>query len=378
MGDLNNENLASTVKITGDDELVTAAVETIGGKPRLLTDTNVSSVTVPNGQDPIPDTYFEILTAGAISDTIRIQIDGTSVDSTSPDSDLPAVDFTYTLVAEDVGDERKLAENFSAALNLDSNFSNAFLDARAIVGDKRPIVHITCTEFSLSGEFHERPSATAVTLTPSGTTDLNIDSENRKIISRPKQTSLDRDPNNPHRLGIIGISGQVRIRADKVDKLFFSDAENTGSNDLTINGGTTPTIFTIAANPAGGDNIFIEQLKLFGTDTNIKVASSSFLGASAISNGIKIDIFQNGSQTTLPLIKNTMDFLARFGTTASDNKIINQSGGDFIEAVFDLISKNVIIELKAGTADRIEIYIQDDLTSITDLIFSAEGFEEAP
>ena len=80
-------------------------VENIGGKNRLLTDTNISSVNIPQGQDPIPDTFFTILTAGAIGNTVRVKIAATLIDSTSPDSNMPAVDETYILIAEDVGDE---------------------------------------------------------------------------------------------------------------------------------------------------------------------------------------------------------------------------------------------------------------------------------
>ena len=369
-------NDAMKMSLQGQDGIYSADVELSGGKHRLLTETNITSVNIPQGRDPIPDTYFTVTAAGAIGDTIRVQIAATSVDSTIPDVDLPAVDVTITVTAIEVGNERLLAELVADTLTVDPDFIAAFLDAEVITGDKRAVVHITSTEFSISGEFHERPNSTDVQVSVTGANTVILNSD--KLISRPKQTVLSRDPNNPHELGVIGIQGQVRIRADEFEKLFFKDAETAlGITDLTVNGLITPLTFLIEANPAGGDVIFINQLKLHGIDTNIKVSNSKFMGLnSALINGITIIVYQDGIMSTLPTIKSTRDLLARFGTTASDNKIIGQSGGDFIESVFDLDKKNVAIVLHPGTADRIEVTISDNLSQIDSLILTAEGFEE--
>ena len=80
------------------------------GKTRMLTETNVTSVNVPQGQDPLPDMFFTVTNAGGAGDTVRVQIAATSNDSSSPDRDLPAVDVTTTLTSNEVGNEQALAD----------------------------------------------------------------------------------------------------------------------------------------------------------------------------------------------------------------------------------------------------------------------------
>ena len=351
-----------------------------GGKNRVAVDANISSVNVPLGKDPIPDTWFKILTAGAIGDTVRVQIAATSVDSTAPDRDLPAVDVTYTLIAEDVGDERKLAENVAAELELDANFLAAFFEADAIDGDKRPVIHISCTEFSMNGEFHERPSIGDFAVSTTGTTTVLLESDNERIVSRAKEVSLGRDPRNPHRLGVQTISGTVIVRADDVAVLIEEFAiEGGGGTDLTVDADPTPVEFIIDANPNGGDDKIIEVLKLYGTDTNIKVGEGNFLGGnSALANGILIEITKEGVTTEFRTIKTTNDILARMASSPEKSKIINQSGGDFIEAVFDLVDRNTQLVLESGTTDQIKVTVRDDISARTNLFFVAEGFLREP
>lgn len=353
-------------------------IETIGGKNRLLTDTNISSVNIPQGQDPVPDTFFTVLTAGAVSDTVRVQIAATVNDSTSPDSDLPAVDVTYVLVAEDVGDEHKLAENIVEALEADGNFQTAFLEADVIEGGQRPIIHLSSSEFSLTGEFHERPNFGDVAVTVTGSTTINIDSDNQKLVSRAKPTSLARDPDNPHRLGIIGISGTVKSIADEVDELIELFAEDGGgSNDLTINGSGTPVEFTIDAEAAGGRVRVIEAIKVYGSDGNIKVGNSNFLGLnSPISNGLEIQVTKDSTTTVFRNVKTTSDFLARLSSSPSNSLIIPSSGVDYINCTFDLVSRNIQLKLEPGTTDQIKIIVQDNLSSVNELFLVAEGFLE--
>jgi len=378
MGDIDLDQATQTIRIAGDDEAHVADVVLEGGTKKLAVKADVT-VNEILGADPLPDSYFTIDFAGAIGDTVRVQVAATANDSTSPDRDLPAVDVTSTLTATEAGNEQALADLIVSDLNADTNFQNAFLEAFSIEEDgddgKRAIVHVTSKIFSLNSEFAERPNSGDFAVSVTGTTLVTVAFDT--FISRGKPTSLARDPQNPHRLGILGISGSVRVRGENVSDLFFKDAEFGGSNDLTIDGQTTPTTFSVNANAAGGKDIFVEQLKLFGIDTNIKVQNSKFMGQnSALTNGIVVTVTSLGEVTVLPTIMSTADFLARFGTTASDNKIINQSGGDFIEAVFNFIAKNILVQLKAGTSDKIEILIQDDISAVTSLILAVEGFEE--
>lgn len=387
MGGLTDSNttddLDNTVVVieSGDGSGLRAGVETIGGKDRLLADVNISSVNIPNGQDPIPDHFFTITAAGAIGDTIRYQISGTSVDSTAPDSDLGAVDETYTLVAEDVGDERQLALNLAEYLNAQTDFQDAILIAEAIretdADELRPIVWVTTDpdQFSLSGEFHERSPVNSVQITTTGTTTVQIDSDNTKHISRSKPTSLARDPNNPHRLGVLGVAGSITITPDAANDLIFEDLENGGSNDMAINGGAG-TVFKIAANPAGGKTKIIQLVKLIGIDGNIKVQGSNFLGLnSALSNGLLFEFFRDGAVAFSINLLSTADYLGRFSTRTADHEIYNQSGGDYIQSNFDAVVKNLALELEPGSTDEIRFTVRDNLSSIDSLYAIAEGFE---
>ena len=372
MADLTEKEASQSVKIVGGDEQYTADVTLDDGRKKLNVLSTVQ-VGVGLGRDPLPDNYFTVTAAGAIGDTVRIQIAGTSNDSTSPDRDVPAVDYTYTLVAQDVGDEVQLAENIVTGLNLDTNFQNGLLEA-FYVNDKRAIVHVTSTGFSLEDEFLERPNAGDFQVTTTGTTTVLLAFDN--LIASAKQTTLARDPNNPHRAGILGISGSVVVSAEDVDNILEEFADSGGGvYDLTVDGSVTPVEYVINANPAGGGDKVLDAATLYGTDTNIKVGETNFLGNnSALTNGILIETTKDGETNTFRLIKTTNDFLARMASSPEKSKIINQSGGDFIEATFDLVSKNLQFVLSEGTTDQMKVTIQDDLTGVSNLFFKVDGF----
>lgn len=374
----------ATNSVVGIQDLDTGTrvnVETIDGKNRLLTDTLISSINVPLGKDPYPDTYWTIDVAGAIGDTIRLQVAATTEDTTLPDRNIPAVDFTYTLVASDVGDEQLLAEHFVDAFNADAQSSAAFLEAQ-FVDDKRAIVHLTSTIFSLNGEFVERDSFGDVAVTTTGTTVTSwYASDYERLVSRPKEVSLARDPNNPHRLGVQQVSGTVRLRGAEVEqilKAYLEEVGNPGSIDMSVNGTGTPVDFRISADPVGGADKFIESLKFIVTDGNIKVNNGNFLGLnSALTNGILVTFVKDGVTVySEPLIRNTNDILGQWSSTTADNQIIGQSGGDYLESNFNLISENLQFKLEAGKNDYISVLIQDNLSSIDTMKMLAKGFLE--
>ena len=187
------------------------------------------------GRDPLPDTYFTVTAAGANGDTIRVQIAATSVDSTSPDRDLPAVDVTTTVTVSEVGDEFALSKLIISDLTADTNFVNAKLKAKSVGGALRAIVHISSTEFSLAGEFAERLNAGDVAVTPSGITTVNLPTNNDKIISRGKVVSLARDPDNEHRLGVLGISGSVSVSPSGIEDGIQEFLKESGGSRGALN-----------------------------------------------------------------------------------------------------------------------------------------------
>jgi len=365
---------AGRTSIRDAESGINAGVELINGKNRLLT-SSVVTIEQLFGRDLIPDTYFTIDTAGAIGDTVRMQVAATANDSTSPDRDLPAVDFTYTLVAEDVGDEKKLADNFVSAFNADPQSGAAYLEAESITGTQRAVVHVTSTEFSGTNEFHERPNVNDFQTTTTGTT-LTSDAFNN-LISRGKGTSLARDPNNPHIGGILGISGSVRVSASETDQLFEEFASNGGTTTLAVNPSGGSDEYVISANAAGGTVKVIEAFKVYGSDRNIKVGGRNFLGLNApLTNGLEIQITKDNITTIFRNVKTTSDFLARLASSPEKSILIPSSRVDFIESVFDLVARNLQLRLEPGTTDQIKVIVQDNLSAISELYFVAEGFLE--
>ena len=344
------------------------------GKTRMGVDSQVN-VTVDEllGRDPIPDTYLTVTNAGALNDTVRVQIAGTSKDTSTPDRDLPAVDKTITLTANEAGDEIKTAELIASDLNADTGFQNAKLVAEAITTGRRAIVHITVDEdeFSLGGEFSERPNVNDVQVSVTGTTTILLNSD--KLISRGKVISLARDPANPHALGILGISGSVTALPGTIDNTFEEFAKNGGSDNLLVDGSGTPVVFTI--NAAATIDVAIGSFHFFAIGSAFKFGQ--FLGRNTtLSNGVEIKIIANdGKEKTLFLIKNTEDFENLFATSPIDNKLDSLPSGDNLKSVRRPRGSAI---LRKGTSDRIEIKIQDDL-SITgvadDFKFFARGFE---
>jgi len=380
MADLEQIKRSLPAGITGEDEAYIADVFPTGGKKRLAVDANISSINVPLGKDPLPDMYFTIITApSSVGDTIRVQIAGTNKDTTSPDRDLPPVDITYTAVSADIGDEVVFCDNFTDYLNSQVQMQNALLEANFVNDDGRAIIHITSIVFSMNGEFYERPFAGDVVITTTGGITYYSDNENDRLVSRPKEVSLARDPSNPHRLGIQNVSGTVRLRAQEVDQILKEYLKDSfGVDEMSVNGQATPVSFRISSNPNSGFDKVVERLEWIISDTNIKVGSGYFLGNnSALTNGILVRFYKDGIlKYSEPLIKTTKDILGQWSTTASDNKIINQSGGDYLEANYNLVAENLQFILRAGKNDYIEVLIQDNLSSRDSIRMLAGGFLE--
>ena len=345
------------------------------GNNALATD---ATVTVEQlfGRDPIPDTFFTITAAGAIGDTVRIQVAATTNDSTSPDRDIPAVDLTYTLVAADVGDEVQLADNIVAYLNSQASFGNAYLDADRVGGDLRAIIHITSTEFSMSGEFAERPNAGDFSVTPSGTTTVNVGFDN--LVARGKATSLARDPDNPHRLGILGISGSVVTTPGAIGDLYIDFAKNGTSRNMLVDGSTTPVDFTIT-NTSTDSDIFINLIRFTCVASSIKF--QQFLAIATLTNGITVEIKSEDITTTLTAkpIVNSEDFLDIFDFGGTEGTIVSQPSSHHLKATW--IFENPFplrISGKYSVDEYIKVTINDDLTStsLDQLEFVAKGFEK--
>lgn len=370
----------SHVKITGSNEQREVDVEQVAGKNRLLTSSTITSIQVPNGQDPLPDTFFRINAAGLAGDTITVSVQATNYDPTNPLQNFPAYSYVYTLQAADVGDERQLAINLADALNADPLFEAQSLEAEAIADDKRPYIHVSSTEFSLNGEDYERPNVGDFDVTTTGTTTIFLDDDYKNIISRAKPVSLGRDPNNPHKLGVQAIAGTVFLRSSDPDSLIRERIGQVGNQaliDLNVNGSGTPVVFEFSANPDGGRDRIIDSLKFYGNDGNIKTQVGNFLGLnSALANCILIEFIRESVVIFSEELCNTVDLLALWSTGAGQNKIISQSGGDYFESTFSLVDKNLAFVLENGEDSKIRVTVRDNLTQIGAFYLLIDGSED--
>ena len=370
MADLDRKEESTPIVITNRDETFQVdVVERGDGKKAIAIDGTVQ-IEQLFGRDNIADSWFFIGSSddvcdgvGGLNDTVRVQI-AAGCDATL----YPAVDVTTTVtnaILTDPQPAKALSELIVDDLNNDANFSASW--EAQIIGDNG-IVHVSALP-ELFGEAGERSNINDFLVTATGTTTVSVAFSS--LVRRGKSTELARNPDDP-RVGILGVSGSIRVRADEVEQIFQDRTPN-----MAVNPGGTPDVFTISAQPAGGLNRFIEALKFYGSDGNIKVGESNFLGLNAaLTNGILIDLYKDGLLVYSQNLKTTNDLLARWSTTASDNKIIGQSGGDYYESTLNLVQRNIVFELEAGTTDRIEVTIQDNISQVSEIYLLVDGFQE--
>lgn len=360
MGDITDDKKASlTTRLVGEDEEYAVQVELIDGQPSLRT-FGIQAIESLRGFDPIPDVWFYIGTeldssgAGNIGDEVRIQIAA----STDNPTDFPAIDETYTLVAEDVGDEEVLATNIAAFLNSTSPFSTLWRAQRLTnsggiyISSRKP-----------GGQF-ERPNTNDFQVTSTGTTVATIAFDN--IIRRNKVTSLARDPADP-RQGILGIQGSVIQTEGDITNRF-----QIVFDTLNVNGSGTPVDFTIDADVT--DVKFISKVIISGRDNGIQF--SNFLGQnSELTNGIVVSFKTNDIMITRAPIKTTDDFLDLHAEDPDNFVVYFASGDDKFTAVLEFGSP---LELRPQgefpTNDYLTITINDNLNNINQLRAIVDGF----
>jgi len=378
----NNSNaLATQSELVGIDTLgawrsVNTVVRTDGVKALAVDSRTVVESTF--GFDQSPDSYFRIINSGIAGNQWTVFIRGTNNDPTAPDRDVPDYTYVHTVQVDEAGDEELLRDRIIQALNADNTFKNV-CGLRAQNATDRAIVHIVSDRFSLSGEFYERPFPGDFNVTVTGSAQVFLGFDN--FIARSKPVSISRDIDSPHRLGLFGITGEVRVTAKDLDDLYIENAQENynGSIDMGNANGSVgnPAIWGLPAGPE--TDIFIEELRFYGQGNGIKYGNFLNMNGS-LSNGIVVTIKSNDTLTVLPPIKTTDDFKNKFafGTGATGFKLDIASGRDDFLAVFTFHNPFVVKSQGTFTVDDyIEIKIQDNL-NVGSLQFIAKGFEKDP
>jgi len=133
--------------------------------------------------------------------------------------------------------------------------------------------------------------------------------------------------------------------------------KNGSAYNMKVNGSVTPVVFTYAAD-ATKDIRIVELRFIFGTlSFDWSGAGFGKAAAATLTNGILIQLtVNNGTVTTLNTIKINEDFLRMFG----EAPVISQAGANDIMVSSYRFSETTL--LKAGTADKIQVTVRDNLT----------------
>ena len=131
---------------------------------------------------------------------------------------------------------------------------------------------------------------------------------------------------------------------------------NGGSDDLRVDGSTTPVAFTYGADATY--DISILDVKFVLAANSITFGTNYFGSESGpLSNGVLVEVTSNGNTGTVDTLKTNEDFVF-FASPGGFNWIVSSK---------DMIYSGWLVggglKLYAGTGDNIKVTIRDDLTS---------------
>ena len=163
---------------------------------------------------------------------------------------------------------------------------------------------------------------------------------------------------------VQGVSGgqalPVVSSADPVTNVFSTDCtESGGSGDLNVDGSSTPVVFTVDADPT--KDLQIAALTMAYSINSIMEFDGESFGSDsggALTNGVEVSaVVEGGNAITLGLVKLNEDLL-RFAYPSAP--MLSFTGDADIIVVTVFLGN---VHLKAGTADKVQVKVQDDLTT---------------
>lgn len=142
---------------------------------------------------------------------------------------------------------------------------------------------------------------------------------------------------------------------------FVKFFENTGSNDLRVDGSVTSVDFTIDADPTR--EMFINAIRFESSGNGIRFNQFLSSAPSILTNGVVLTIRSNDKLDTFSPIKSTENFLAEFSLGPDNFNLFDQTGADQMRATLTFEEEIQIHKQGSfGTDDFLKITINDNLT----------------
>ena len=144
--------------------------------------------------------------------------------------------------------------------------------------------------------------------------------------------------------------------------------KNGGSNDLVVDGSSTPVTFSAA--PGTGKKWYIHSISILFEDTGINF--NKFGGITALTNGVDLKITEGGESERLGLnAKKNSDFY-EFATAV----ILQSAATDVLSIRSNIkISQGTTFELKDSLSENVKVVVNDNLTGIDRFNVLVKGYE---
>ena len=165
-----------------------------------------------------------------------------------------------------------------------------------------------------------------------------------------------------------------QLIADPFRQYFTDDGTTTGSNDWTVDGGTTPAEFYISA--SSEYDIYIKSISVLIGDGG-SPALNKYGAESALSNGVLWTLFNQdvGNYTLHDGIKTNLEFV-RLGVdtgaigSGTSSYLADVSGGGTESSYLPTIDMEETfglqygVRLRKGTTDKLIFTVRDNLTGL--------------
>jgi hypothetical protein len=159
---------------------------------------------------------------------------------------------------------------------------------------------------------------------------------------------------------------------------FRANLANSGSKSMTVNGATTPVVFSYS--PGAGVSSEIHKIScILKQSSGDNTAFTNFAAGSALTNGVLIQCTVNGTATTMCTLKDNSDLCNMFS--------VNQFGSGAILSILSVVTpegfggtNNCFVGVMEFLqpfiltgSDTLTVTVQDNLSSVGLLNMSVAG-----